>query len=189
MKPKGVRERIYLTKLGLEEIEIDILNRRHIERYAMLRQWLWGNVIDVSCGCGYGAYLVSKNPDVKKITGVDISEDAIQWAKEQFETDKCRFVKSGIEEYNEPADVLLSIETIEHLEHPHILNDLADRLEVKQIFVSYPSKKTTHYNKHHYRDFIDDEIIRLFPNYKLQDVIDLHREVRILNLLRYVSSI
>lgn len=57
------------------------------------------------------------------------------------------------------------------------------------MFISYPSKKTTHYNKHHYRDFIDDEIIRIFTNFKLVDVIDLHREVRILKLQRYVSSI
>lgn len=189
MKQQGVRERIYLTRFELQEIEIDILNRRHIERYAMLRQWLWGNVIDVSCGCGYGTHLVSKNPDVKSIVGVDISDEAIKWANEQFATDKCKFVKSSIEKYNKPADVMLSIETIEHLEHPHILNDLAERLEIKQIFVSYPSKKTTHYNKHHYRDFIDEEIIRLFPNYRLDDEIDLHREVRILKLIRYVSSI
>ena len=56
MKKSRVRERIYLDRSKLEEFEIDILNRRHIERYAMVRQWLWGKVLDVSCGCGYGTY-------------------------------------------------------------------------------------------------------------------------------------
>ena len=189
MTKSGVRERIYLDKTQLEEFEIDILNRRHIERYAMVRQWLWGRVLDVSCGCGYGTYLVSKNPDVENIVGIDVSRDAIEWANKNFETEKCHFVESSIEDFNNEADSLVSIETIEHLENPYILNDLAERCEVRDIFVSYPSKKTTHYNPHHYRDFTDDEIIRVFSNYKLEDVIDLHREVRILRLGRYVSSI
>jgi len=184
-----VRERIYLTKDKLKEIEIDILNRRHIERYAMIRQWLWGNVIDVSCGCGYGTYLVSNNPDITGIIGIDISEEAIEWANNNFITDNCLFLKQKIEDFDVKADVLLSIETIEHLEDPHILNELAERTQVSEVFISYPSKKTTHYNKHHYRDFIDDEIIRIFTNFKLVDAIDLHREVRILKLQRYVSSI
>ena len=189
MKKSRVRERIYLDRPKLEEFEIDILNRRHIERYAMVRQWLWGKVLDVSCGCGYGTYLVSKNPDVENIVGIDISEDAIEWAEENFKTDKCNFIKTKIEDFTQDADSLVSIETIEHLENPYILNDLAERCKVKDIFVSYPSKKTTHYNPHHFRDFIDDEIIRVFSNYKLEDVIDLHREVRILKLSRYVSSL
>ena len=189
MKAKGVRERIYLEEKELNEIEIDILNRRHVERYMLLRQWLWGNVIDVSCGCGYGTYLASKNPDVKKITGIDISWDAIKWANKYFTNDKCKFKQSDITYYNGKADVMISIETIEHLENPKILNDLAERLKIKEIYISYPSKKTTHYNKHHYRDFIDDEILRIFYNYKLINVVDLHKEVRILKLERYVPSI
>lgn len=189
MIAKGTRERIYFSKKELENIEIDILNRRHIERYALIRQFLYGEVLDVSCGCGYGTHLVSKNPDIKNIIGIDINKDAIEWANKNFITENCSFMKSKIEDFTKKADVLVSIETIEHLENPKILNDLAERCNIKQIFVSYPSKKTTHYNKYHYRDFIDEEIIRLFPNYKLIDEIDLHREVRILNLKRYVSSI
>ncbi len=186
---KGARERIYVTKTDLENIEIDILNRRHIERYALIRQFLFGTVLDVSCGCGYGTHLVSKNPDIKKIIGIDISGEAIDWANKYFVRENCSFLESNIEDVEIKADVLICIETIEHLETPQIVNELADRCGIKEIFISYPSKKTTHYNKYHYRDFIDDEIIRLFPNYRLSDVIDLHREVRILKLKKYVSSI
>lgn len=186
---KNVRERIYLSLSELEKIEIDILNRRHIERYALIRQWLHGYVIDASCGCGYGTYLVSKNPDIKNIVGIDIDQSAIDWANDNFKSEKCNFRKIKIEDFESCADVLVSIETVEHLENPKILNDLAERSGVKEIFISYPSKKTTHYNKHHYRDFIDEEIMRLFPSFKVADIIDLHREVRILKLKKYVSSI
>tara|TARA_R110000787_G_scaffold156160_1_gene270052 strand:- start:17277 stop:17858 length:582 start_codon:yes stop_codon:yes gene_type:complete len=193
MKKAKVRERIYIDNEGLDEMELDILNRRHIERYALIRQWCYGLVLDVSCGCGYGTEMISRNPDVVRIIGVDKSPEAIEWANKHF----CKkpyinlptnteFVCSSIEEFTEPANVLVSIETVEHLKNPIVLNELAERCEVETIFISYPSKKTTHYNKHHHNDFIDDDIIRIFKNYKVTDVIDLHREVRILKLEKYV---
>lgn len=186
---KKARERIYFDLQQLESIEIDILNRRHIERYTLVRQFLYGTVLDVSCGCGYGTYSIAKNPDVKNIIGIDIDKGAINWANKHFLRENCIFEQTSIEDFTKKADILVSIETIEHLEKPEILNDLAERCEIKEIYVSYPSKKTTHYNKFHYRDFIDDEIIRIFKNYKLKKVFDLHNEVRILKLQRYVSSI
>ena len=186
---KEVRERVYFNKSTLKDIEFDILNRRHIERYALIRQYLYGDVLDVSCGSGYGSYLVSNNPDINSVLGLDISKEGIDWAKANFETEKVKFLQKRIEDHTSKADVLVSIETIEHLENPHILNDLAERCQVDQILVSYPSKKTTRYNAFHFSDFIDDEIIRIFSNFKLVDVIDLHRECRILKLQRYDSSL
>ena len=185
VKDKKVRERIYMTREQLNQLEIDIFDRRHVERYAMIRQWMYGNVLDISCGCGYGTYLLSKNPDVDKIVGVDVSTHAIDHAKENFTTSKCTFEVNSIEQYDTPADILVSLETAEHLEDPQILNELAERIGAKYIFVSYPSKKTTHYNKHHYHDFIDEDLIRVFSGYRLVDSIDLHREHRILKFEQY----
>lgn len=185
VKDKKVRERIYMTREQLNQLEIDIFDRRHVERYAMIRQWMYGNVLDISCGCGYGTYLLSKNPDVDKIVGVDVSTHAIDHAKENFTTSKCTFEVNSIEQYDTSADILVSLETAEHLEAPQILNELAERIGAKHIFVSYPSKKTTHYNKHHYHDFIDEDLIRIFSGYRLVDSIDLHREHRILKFEQY----
>lgn len=186
MNKAKVRERIYINKNELDSIELDILNRRHIERYAMIRQWCYGEVADISCGCGYGTYLVSKNPDVKNIIGVDIDKNAIKWCNKYYKTEKCTFEVNKIENFNSKKDVLICIETIEHLKNPNIINDLAERCNINTIFISYPSKKTTHYNKYHYHDFIDEDLIRIFKNYRIADVIDLHREVRILKFIRNV---
>jgi len=180
MKANKVRERIYLNQEELEKMEIDILNRRHIERYSLVRQYCKGKIIDVACGCGYGTYLISKNPDVESITGFDIDKGAIDFAKENFIKENLSFEIKPIDEVNEKADTLICIETIEHIPNPHIINVMAERCEVKTIFVSYPSKKTTHYNKHHFHDFNDSDLIKIFDKYNLTDVIDLHREVRIL---------
>ena len=67
MKKKEM-ERIVIDKANIDSIEEDIIIRRGIERYMYVRQFVYGNVLDIACGEGYGSYLMSKNPDVLKIT-------------------------------------------------------------------------------------------------------------------------
>ena len=186
MKKKKLEpvERIYISTSGLEDLERDILNRRHIERYAMVRQWCYGNVLDFACGCGYGTNLVSKNPDVEKIYGVDIDKSAIEWAIENFSNEKSEFICQDINDFNNKIDVLVCLETIEHIKEQFIIPDLAERLEIKRLFISFPSKKTTHYNKFHFYDYNTQQICDMFPSYELVDEIELHREVKILNFIR-----
>jgi 2-polyprenyl-3-methyl-5-hydroxy-6-metoxy-1,4-benzoquinol methylase len=180
MKKNNVRERIYLTVDELEQMEIEISNKRHVERYALLRQYCKGNVIDVACGCGYGTYLLSKNPDVTSIIGFDINKTAIDFAQNNFTKENLKYQIEEIKDINVKAETLICLETIEHIKKPDLINEMAERCEIKTIFVSYPSKKTTHYNKHHFHDFNDLDLINIFKNYKLTDTVDLHREVRIL---------
>lgn len=186
MKKKKLEpvERIYVSSTDLETLERDILNRRHIERYAMIRQWCYGKVLDFACGCGYGANLISKNPDVEKIYGVDIDKSAVTWAKDNFSNHKSEFICQDIHEFNQEVDILVCLETIEHIKDQLIIPNLAERLKIKRLFVSYPSKKTTHYNKFHFYDYNTQEICDLFTNYILIDEIELHKEVKILNFIR-----
>jgi len=123
MKKKKLEpvERIYLSGEELEKMERDILNRRHIERYAMVRQWCYGNVLDFACGCGYGANLVSKNPDVSKVYGVDIDQSAVEWANENFFNHKTEFLCQDIKEFEQEIDVLVCLETIEHIKDQNII--------------------------------------------------------------------
>lgn len=184
MKKLQPVERIYMTKEELQIMERDILNRRHIERYAMIRQWCYGKVLDFACGCGYGSDLISKNPDVSGVVGVDIDESAIDWAKENFSNEKIRFERMDISDFNEKVDVLVTLETIEHIKEKGTIPAIAERLQIPRLFVSFPSKKTTHYNKYHYYDFNTQEICDLFPSYQLVEEIELHKEVKILNFIR-----
>ncbi|MBQ5666857.1 MAG: class I SAM-dependent methyltransferase, partial [Oscillospiraceae bacterium] len=85
-------ERIIIDKKNIDELEEDIIIRRGLERYMYARQFVYGDVLDIACGVGYGSYLMSKNPDVKSITGYDRSEKAIDQAKNNFCTEKTMFV-------------------------------------------------------------------------------------------------
>ncbi|OON98147.1 MAG: hypothetical protein ATN36_01300 [Epulopiscium sp. Nele67-Bin005] len=164
--PKHLLERIVLDKQMVDEIEMEMLIRRHIERYALVRQYAFGNVLDVACGVGYGSYLVAKNPDVNFIQGVDADKESVELANENFASDKIKFCCDKIENITGDFDVLLSLETIEHLPEPKILADLANRCNVKEVIVSFPHKKTTHYNPYHLWDIEEADIKFLFKNYE-----------------------
>jgi SAM-dependent methyltransferase len=159
-------ERIVLNRALVEQIEQDMLIRRHIERYALVRQYLFGNVLDAACGVGYGSYLLAKNPDVIAIHGVDCDQESITFANENFQSDKISFECNKIENVKGNYDVLVSLETIEHLEEPKILSDLADQCGIKEILVSFPTKKTTHYNKYHLWDLNTTDLKYIFSNYE-----------------------
>ena len=177
-------ERIYLTATELHALERDIAIRRHVERYAMVRQWCHGAVLDFACGCGYGTALISKNPDVESIVGIDIDEDSIKYATEQYSHPKIVYKAQSIDQFNGQIDVMVCLETIEHIRDSAFVPAHADRLKIKEIILSYPSKKTTHYNLFHYHDYNTDTLMGLFKSYKLIDEISLHHEVKMLRLQR-----
>ena len=88
---KKVDQHIYLSRSQLLEIEQKIRIQRHIERYALLRQFAKGVVCDAACGCGYGSYLLATNPDVEQVIGLDCEPDIISYAQQEYGTEKTEF--------------------------------------------------------------------------------------------------
>lgn len=157
-----VRERIEINRVEVDFVEMDILNRVHIERYCAVRKFCEGVVLDVGCGCGYGSYLIAKNPDVKGVVGVDVNESAVLEAGVEFSSGRVTFVAQNLNNIGGCYDVLVALEIVEHLERPKELNDLFMRSKAKRLVVSYPTKKTTHYNPYHFHDFEVIDIVSLF---------------------------
>lgn len=173
MKKKEM-ERIVIDKASVDSLEEDIIIRRGIERYMYARQFVYGNVLDIACGEGYGSYLMSKNPDVVKITSVDRSERAISDAKENFGRDNIEYMLGSPETVTGKFDVLVSLETVEHLPEPVILREMALRCNIPELIVSFPRKKTTHYNKYHLWDFTKEDMLRLFEGYECYRIYEIH---------------
>jgi SAM-dependent methyltransferase len=139
----SVVERIHMTRQEAEAIEQDILIRRHIERYAIIRQFAYGRSVDCACGVGYGTHILAKNADVSKIYGIDSDPACIAHARKEFSGDKIEFIQGNIDAITIPdIDFMASLETIEHLPDPRCLNDFARRCNVQEILVSFPAKKT-----------------------------------------------
>lgn len=183
-----IRERVYFNLDELQRLETDILNRRHVERYGMIRHWCHGHVLDAACGCGYGTHMISLNPDVTYCTGIDIDADAIKFAENEYSSEKINFVCGAFNEFHAPnVDTIVSIETIEHLKTPDSLIALVKTAYPETLIVSFPSKKTTHYNKFHYHDYTTGQVLELFePYYSLNKEIILHFETTVL-ILRKTS--
>ncbi len=163
-------ERIFLSKAELLAIEDRIRLPRHVERYALLRQYASGHVLDIACGCGYGSYLLQTNPDVTHVSGVDADAGAITHATQHFQTAKTSFHAATIETYTsaKPVDMVISIETIEHLENMQAFCDFLDRNRVQKFIITYPSKKTTHYNDYHFHDLNLGQVKNIFSAFRLQ---------------------
>ena len=173
-------------------IVLTISYQRHIARYGMIRQWCYGNVVDFASGCGYGTWMISHNPDVDNTIGIDIDESAIKHAKENFEEENVTFyqedannVKSLMKDAGmKKVDVLVSLETIEHIEDTSIVPTVANKCKAENVIVSFPSKKSTHFNPFHAHDFRTQDIVDLFEEYTLIDEIILDKELTILRFKR-----
>jgi 2-polyprenyl-3-methyl-5-hydroxy-6-metoxy-1,4-benzoquinol methylase len=189
-KNEGIVEFIRITKDDAERLEKDILIRRHIERYAIVRQFVYGTLVDCACGVGYGTHLMAKNPDVTRAIGVDITPECIETATREFSSPKVSYVQGDINTVEVgKADFLVSLETIEHLPDPAALARFADRLNVQEAIVSYPIKKTTHYNKHHLWDIIEQDIVDLFDNFVVFNKFDYTFDTRFIHLVRRTRNV
>lgn len=185
----GPVERLYFEKEDISEIVRKISLTRHVERYTMLRQWCHGVVVDCACGCGYGTHLISENPDVNSVMGVDISEDAINWANDNFKNDNVAFQLGKFQDLPKildglTPDVLVSIETMEHIKDTKSYIETVSKINADLVLVSFPNKKSTHFNKFHYHDFKDDDVVKLFNGigYSVELKLNLHQELTFLKM-------
>jgi len=136
-----------------------------LRRYGSVRRFCFGNVLDLACGCGYGTYMIAGNPDVSSVTGVDTDNDAIEWAKEHFNHKKITYKKGDASILKNKFDTLVCLETIEHIKDTSVIPDVVKKCNIDNIIISFPDKKTTHYNPHHEHDFVVQDLVDLFPEH------------------------
>ena len=162
---KNLVERIYISRSDLQNSEKAILRDEHLRRYAAIRRFCYGKTLDVACGCGYGSYLLAVNPDISEILAVDSSNESIDWARQEFTHPKISYQTLAVEKIEGKFDTLVCLETIEHLKDTKTIPTLVERCEIDNLIISFPDKKTTHYNPFHFHDFVVQDIIALFEKH------------------------
>ena len=102
------------------------------------------SVLDIACGSGYGSSLLSKN--ALEVVGCDINDGALLYANKNYKNKKLSFFKVDAENMffeNNSFDVIVSIETIEHLpNYVNFLNEVKRVLKEDGIFIGSTINKT-----------------------------------------------
>jgi SAM-dependent methyltransferase len=110
-------ERIDPRDFPAEPISLD-----HYARYVLAGEFAPGKrVLDVACGLGYGTRYL-RAAGAASVLGVDVAEEAIRMAREQYATDGVSFAIADAHHLSDTVaaawDVITSFETIEHLVDP-----------------------------------------------------------------------
>lgn len=135
-------------------------------------------VVDIASGEGYGSYLLA-NKGARHVLGVDISPEAVETAQKNYIQQNLTFINASISDIPVPSnsvDVLISFETIEHVDAnlQHLfLKEIARILKHDGILIiSTPNKleysdKPNYKNIYHIKEFYKDEFIQfLRPQFK-----------------------
>jgi SAM-dependent methyltransferase len=91
--------------------------RRHLVVYEWIGERLRGaSVIDMACGEGYGSDVLART--AKAVVGVDANPEAHEHARLRYRRENLRFERDLVERFGEPADAVVFLQTIEHLQDP-----------------------------------------------------------------------
>lgn len=103
----------------------DLMYPEHMARYMFASQFANNrNVIDCSCGNGYGSYYLATH-GAANVLGIDIAQEAIDYSKEHFQHNNLKYVLGDATNLMEiedgTVDVYVCYETIEHIAEPSLM--------------------------------------------------------------------
>ncbi len=150
----------------------------HWHRYLIAQQYVKGlRVLDVASGEGYGSHLLSLH--AANVVGVDVSADAVAHAATRYPTGNLSYVTASCVQIPEPDasfDVIVSFETIEHInEHEAFLREVDRLLAPGGLFIiSSPNRpeysdRTGYKNEFHVKELDRLELkVLLDPHFSAQ---------------------
>ena len=91
--------------------------RRHLAVYEWIADRCAGlDVVDMACGEGYGVEVLSRR--ARRVSGVEANPEAYEHARLKYTRPGVRFARDMVERYSEPCDVVVFLQTIEHVPDP-----------------------------------------------------------------------
>jgi len=94
--------------------------RRHLAVYEWIGARVVGRrVVDLACGEGYGSEVLSRS--ARSVVGVDANPEAHEHARLRYRRQNLSFERSLVEEWTEPCDAVVFLQTIEHVRDPDAL--------------------------------------------------------------------
>lgn len=153
-------ERIWPVKENLE-VYLDDYPEHRI-RYELINELIKDSeCADISCGAGYGTYLMSSK--AKFVHGFDVSEEALEYARNNFLEQNTEF--SHIDALKDKKfDFVSSVETLEHMSEEEgdiFLKTLKEALRDDGVlFITTPLNNTPYKDNvtpYHIREYSEEE--------------------------------
>jgi 2-polyprenyl-3-methyl-5-hydroxy-6-metoxy-1,4-benzoquinol methylase len=147
-----------------------LLEAEHVQRYTFASNYAKGrSVLDIACGAGYGSSLLLAG-GATRVTGVDISAEAVKFATDHYGSDGITFVVHDAEQFkNGSYDMIVSFETLEHLDkRQQFLENTRSMLNEHGILImSTPNKLITSpmktpqeiRNTYHMYEYLEEEFV------------------------------
>jgi len=140
-----------------------IIYNEHLIRYKLAGEFVKGKIVlDIACGSGYGAKILSEN-GAKEIVAVDIDEEAIKNSQKNFGKENIRYIVGDCLDTkleNQKFDVVVSFETIEHLKNQDKYLEELKRIlkDDGMIVISTPNREVFgNKNTYHRHEFEKQE--------------------------------
>lgn len=143
-----------------------VMYAEHMTRYIAAQDFVKGKVVlDIASGSGYGTKILSK--EAAKVYGVDVDKKSIEYSKNNFYSDNIEYLVGDGESIplkSKTVDVVISFETIEHIEdYEKFLSEVKRVMKDDGVaIISTPNKvEFTQGNHFHLHEFEYDELEKL----------------------------
>ena len=153
---KGLNSRERQVQKTLDKIE-----KWHLWRYKEALKYVTNNdeILDLGMGCGYGSYVLSEKS--KKVTGIDDSQDAVDYARKYWLRKNIEYQYKDVFEVDGKYDITVAFEIIEHVRDVKDLFKKLGKVTKNLLLLSAPHasriiKKTANF---HWKHFTEEEII------------------------------
>jgi SAM-dependent methyltransferase len=140
-QPEGVPPLALTGERTLPDVpEENYWYRRHLAVYEWIAERTRAlRVADLACGEGYGSATLART--AASVVGVDANPDAHEHARLRYTAPNLRFERGLVEDYTEPCDVVVFLQTIEHIHQPETLLPAIAKA-VPLAYISTPNRLT-----------------------------------------------
>lgn len=144
----------------------DLIYAEHVTRYMCAEPIVKDKVVlDIASGSGYGTQMLAKY--AKKVYGVDVSEEAIEYSKANFGAENVEYKVGDGESIpleDNSVDVVVTFETIEHIkDYNRFMDEVMRVLKPDGVaIVSTPNDREFAEGNHfHLHEFEYSELVKL----------------------------
>lgn len=169
------------------------LEAEHVARYEFAASFCKGKtVLDLGCGTGYGSAIIAKV--AKDVLGIDISREAIRYARKKYQAHNLNFEIMDISDYlgqNKKYECIICLEVIEHISQPQkTLSDISFLLSEQGILILSTPNGLNPKFKFHVHGWNREGLVELLSPYlSIKELLGQEPSLKVIEYQRCISQL